>query len=152
MQESTRNSNRYQPLLATMLMPVLLSCGLAHAETLEVTVRVASPSSGQVGCTLYDFEDGFPMDARKGRAQQWHPPAAEVMCRFEALSSGTYAVAVSHDLNGNKIVDTNFVGMPKEAWGVSRNPRPALRAPKFSEASFKLNADTVTHIRIEVKK
>ncbi len=152
MHESIRDLNRYQPLLATILIPALLLCGLAHAQTLEVTAQIASPSSGQVGCTLYAAEDGFPMDASKGRAQQWHPAASEVICRFEALSPGSYAVAVSHDLNGNKVVDTNFVGMPKEAWGVSRNPRPALRAPRFSEASFKLDTDAVTRIRIEVKK
>jgi uncharacterized protein (DUF2141 family) len=147
-----RTLNRFRVLLPTAALSALLSSGLAQAETLEVLVRVASPSSGQVGCTLYGSEAGFPMDASKGRSQQWHPAAKTVTCRFETLPPGTYAVAVSHDLNGNKIVDTNFVGMPKEAWGVSRNARPTLRAPKFAEASFKIDAGGITRIEIELKK
>jgi uncharacterized protein (DUF2141 family) len=147
-----RRSNRSRSLATALCLSGLLSCGLAQAETLEVLVRVASPTSGQIGCTLYGSEAGFPMDASKGRAQQWHPAAAEVICRFEGLPPGTYAVATSHDLNGNKIVDTNFVGMPKEAWGVSRNARPTLRAPKFTEAAFRVDAGDTTRITIEVKR
>jgi uncharacterized protein (DUF2141 family) len=152
MRHPHRRLNRSRSLAPSLLLCGLLWCGLVQAETLEVLVRVASPGSGQVGCTLYGSEAGFPMDASTGRAQQWHPAAAEVICRFEALSPGTYAVATSHDLNGNKIVDTNFVGMPKEAWGVSRNARPTLRAPKFAEAAFKVDAGDITRITIEVKK
>ncbi len=136
-----------------VVIPLLLSmCGFAHAATLEVLVRVQSPSQGSVGCTLYSSEAGFPMDASKAQTQQWHPAAADVTCRFDNLEPGLYAVAVSHDLNGNRKVDTNFVGMPKEAWGVSRNPRPTLRAPTFAEASFKVEANSTTKISIQVKK
>jgi uncharacterized protein (DUF2141 family) len=47
-------------------------------------------------------------------------------------------------------VDTNFVGMPTEQWGVSRNVRPTLRAPRFDEASFKVAADA-GEIVIDIK-
>jgi uncharacterized protein (DUF2141 family) len=67
-----------------------------------------------------------------------------VTCRFEALAPGDYAVAVSHDLNGNKKADTNFVGIPTEAWGVSNNVRPGLRAPRFDEARFSVPAEGAT--------
>jgi uncharacterized protein (DUF2141 family) len=54
---------------------------------------------------------------------------------------GSYAVSIGHDLNGNKRVDTNFIGLPTEQWGVSNNARPSLRAPRFDEAVFKVAAD-----------
>ena len=58
-----------------------------------------------------------------------------VMYRFSGLAPGRYAVAVGHDLNGNRRVDTNLLGMPTEQWGVSNNARPALRVPRFEETA-----------------
>lgn len=68
------------------------------------------------------------------------------------MPSGRHAVAIGHDLNGNQRVDTNFLGMPKEAWGVSRNPRPALRAPRFDEAAFEVSAGVDQVIDVTVSK
>jgi len=64
-----------------------------------------------------------------------------VTCRFGDVSEGTYVVSIGHDANGNRKVDTNFVGMPTEQWGVSKNVRPMLRAPRFEEAAFEVAAD-----------
>ncbi len=103
----------------------------AAAADLVVRVSGIASASGEIGCTLFAGPDGFPMDATRAR-QQWQPARqGGVSCRFESLAAGRYAVAVSHDLNGNHRVDTNLFGMPTEAWGVSGNVRPALRAPRF---------------------
>jgi uncharacterized protein (DUF2141 family) len=42
--------------------------------------------------------------------------------------------------------------MPKEAWGVSRNARPTLRAPRFDEAAIAIEGGGVTELTIEVKR
>ena len=36
---------------------------------------------------------------------------------------GEYVVQALHDLNGNLVMDYNFIGMPKEFWGISTNPK-----------------------------
>ncbi len=71
------------------------------------------------------------------------PQAADakgVTCRYSDVPEGSYAVSIGHDLNGNRRVDANFIGLPTEQWGVSNNARPNLRAPRFDEAMFKLVA------------
>lgn len=70
-------------------------------------------------------------------------------CIFENIKPGTYAVSVIHDRNGNGRLDTNLLGIPKEAWGVSNGARPALRAPRFAEAAFRVAAANKT-LRIRV--
>ena len=88
------------------------------------------------------------MDASKA-VQKWIPANTDgVSCDFENVLPGTYAVAVSHDLNGNKKTDTNFIGIPTEDWGVSRGKRPAFRAPTFEEAKF--NFESASTIRITI--
>jgi uncharacterized protein (DUF2141 family) len=50
---------------------------------------------------------------------------------------GRYTVFVVYDKNGNGKMDKNFLGIPKEPVGLSRNPTPPkFGPPKFSDASF----------------
>lgn len=62
------------------------------------------------------------------------------------LSKGVYAIAVYHDLNGNKTLDKSIFGIPKEPYGFSKNFKPRLSAPEFSDCSFELteSANTIS--------
>ncbi len=139
---------------AALLVTAVLFAQSAHANshTLRVTLTVEDPTEGEVGCALYANEEGFPSDGERAAARQWQPAAREVVCEFSGLSDGLYAVAASHDRNGNRVVDTNFVGMPKEAWGVTRNARPTLRAPRFNEAAVAVEGPGITNLVIEVRR
>lgn len=127
--------------------PVLVAaCALLVAgasPAAEVVVRISGLSEplGQVGCSLFAGAAGFPMDNAKARVTWQAADAKGVTCRFADVPEGSYAVSIGHDLNGNQRVDTNFVGLPTEQWGVSNNARPSLRAPRFEEAVFKVAAD-----------
>lgn len=122
---------------AATLSLFVFACGAnATAAELEVRIGGVANDTGEVGCTLYAGPTGFPMDPAPARSV-WVPArSGGVMCRFPDVPPGDYAVAVSHDLNGNRKTDTNFLGIPTEAWGVSNNVRPGLRAPRFDEARF----------------
>lgn len=118
-----------------------LSAGASHAADLIVRVTGLSDPLGQVGCSLFATADGFPMDSTGARVLWVSADRSGVTCRFPDLPEGTYAVSVAHDLNANQRVDTNFIGLPTEQWGVSNNARPSLRAPRFDEARFKVAAE-----------
>jgi uncharacterized protein (DUF2141 family) len=137
------------PLLAAAL---LLPLGAHAANTLRVTLTLESADGGEAGCALYDSASGFPSDGEQARARQWQPAARTVVCEFTDLPDGLYAIGASHDRNGNRMVDTNLVGMPKEAWGVSRNARPTFRAPRFDEAAVAIEGGGAVDIAIEVRR
>jgi uncharacterized protein (DUF2141 family) len=63
------------------------------------------------------------------------------------LPSGTYAVSVYEDLNGNHKLDHNFIGVPREPVGASNNPPGHMGPPRFNECSFRL-AQTAQTINI----
>ena len=139
----------FAPICISALMLVAVS---AHAAELVVHVYDIAAAPGQIGCSLFSEPKGFPMDTRQALVQ-WLPADPKgVTCRFAALSDGDYAVSVAHDLNGNRKVDTNFLGIPTEAWGVSRNARPLLRAPRFDEAAFKVSDGKDLTIDIKVAR
>jgi uncharacterized protein (DUF2141 family) len=125
---------------------------LISAAEIVVNVSGIGAAAGEIGCALFRSADGFPMDSSKAR-QQWLPANTKgVTCRFDEVTDGSYALSVSFDLNGNKKVDTNFLGIPTEPWGVSNNVRPSLRAPTFEEAAFKVIDGKTVSIDVKVAK
>ncbi len=134
------------------LFCVLLAVGgVAHGSEVRISVSGIAAPCGQIGCALHASAESFPM-GRAGVPMQWVSATADgARCRFENVAPGTYAVAIAHDTNGNRRTDTNAIGIPREQWGVSRNVRPALRAPRFEEAAFGVgNAPVI--LQIEVAK
>lgn len=128
----------------------VLAAGPAGAADLTVEVTGIRSDRGEIGCALYAGERGFPTDA-KAAQQDWHPARQPtVTCRFGNLAPGVYAVAVSHDLNGNRRTDSNLIGIPTEDWGVSNNVRPSMRAPRFSEAAFRIPEQGTARIVVSV--
>ncbi len=69
------------------------------------------------------------------------PRNDETILSFE-VPPGVYAVAVHHDANSNGKLDANFLGIPREGYGVSNDVRPRFRAPRFSEARVVVTRDT----------
>ena len=143
-----------RPTLGSMAISLVCLLVSEQSAATELTVRVGGieASKGAIGCALFSGASGFPLDNAQA-LQSWLPAqSGGVACRFPMLQPGRYAVAVSHDLNGNRRLDTNFFGIPVEAWGVSNNVRPTLRSPRFDEAAFTLGADQALVIEVQVAK
>ncbi|HFU76072.1 MAG TPA: DUF2141 domain-containing protein [Arcobacter sp.] len=58
-------------------------------------------------------------------------------------------MAIFHDENNNKKLDINVLGMPKEGFGFSNNPKISFSEPSFKECSFKLKENKKTTIKME---
>lgn len=144
-----RTAVQHRSILLLAALSVALPIGAPAAE-LVVRITGLSKPLGNVGCSLFAGPSGFPMDNSTARVMWQAADAKGVTCRYGDVPEGSYAVSIGHDLNGNKRVDTNFVGLPTEQWGVSGNVRPRLRAPRYDEAAFMVGAD-VTEVVIDIK-
>jgi uncharacterized protein (DUF2141 family) len=116
----------------------------AAGNAITVSVTGLRNDQGQVACTLYTSADGFPSKPEKAAARQFVKIAAKSSsCFFDNLAPGTYAVAVMHDENGNGKLDKNFIGMPTEGFGASRDARGTMGPPKWDDASFSFPGGSV---------
>lgn len=77
------------------------------------------------------------------------PTRAAAMLKFDNLPSGTYALAVIHDENGNGKLDT-VMGIPREGFGFSRNPAIRFGPPSFKSARVAIT-DGATDETVKVK-
>ena len=65
------------------------------------------------------------------------------------IPDGDYAIAFFIDANGNKKLDKNFLGIPKEQFGFSNNAMGTLSAPSFEQAKFRVAGNTVQNIKLK---
>ena len=82
----------------------------------------------------------FPRCQGDRQARLLNVPANRVGgLNFGDLGPGTYAISAMHDENGNGRLDT-FLGIPREGFGFSRNPRIGFGPPRFDQVRFQVGA------------
>jgi len=120
--------------------PAASQCRPGQSGCITVYIRELKKPEGKLGVLLYSSKKGFPDKpdlAVAKRIKTISSTAHEVT--FENVPYGTYAVSVLHDENGNGKMDKTFIGIPKEGFGVSNNPKIKTGPPSFSEALFTLD-------------
>lgn len=139
----------YTKSLILLLLSFTL-CSFLNAQRLTVKLENISSSKGKMLLALFNKEEGFPGTPQKAfRILDIPAKKPSVSLSFDQLPSGTYALAVFHDVNNDGELNTNFLGVPKEDYGFSNNARSRFRAPYFKEAAFSFSGQAT--ITVEVK-
>ena len=128
-----------------LLLNRLLTYGLTVGNS--VVLHGVRVQTGHVKIALVDSQSGWDGEAKAVRAEREAPQGESQRFVFADLTPGTYAVMITHDENGNDMMDTNFVGMPIEGYGFSNNPR-VMRKPTWEEARFELAADQTIDVTL----
>ncbi len=70
---------------------------------------------------------------------------------FSSVPTGTYAMFVFHDTNNNNKMDKNFIGIPKEGYGASKNKLPFANAPTFIENQFTVTENNSVVLQVKMR-
>jgi uncharacterized protein (DUF2141 family) len=112
-----------------------------ETSTLVVNVTGLRNAKGKVDALLFVRPQGFPDDDSKAIDKDEVPIDPKTLSArivFKDVPRGFAAVTVLHDENMNRKIDKNFIGIPKEGYGTSNNPRKAKRNPRWDEAKFSI--------------
>lgn len=117
----------------------------------NVAVEGLRSDSGLVAVTLY------PDNPRRFLAKKGSLKVARVaanapvtrMCMF-VPGPGTYAIAVYHDEDASRKLNRSGLGLPKEGFGFSNNPRTVAGLPPFKSVRLSVPKSGVT-TRIRMK-
>ncbi len=103
---------------------------------LRIYVSGVSASQGTIRVALYQEASSF-LDF-EGVAAAAVAPAVEgqTLVVFKDLPTGKYAAALYHDANNNEKMDSNWLGIPKEALGFSMARLRTFGPPKFEDCVF----------------
>ena len=142
-------------LLSTLTVTLAVALPAAYDSVLpkpraSLTIEVADvPSSrGHVLVALYD--DATVWTQPEGAAATAKVPAraGAVTIDFPDLAPGVYGVALLHDEDDSGGMTTNFLGIPKEAYGFGNDARGRMSAPDFGESTVRVEGETVTRVRV----
>lgn len=104
---------------------------IANAADVTITVQGIRTDQGQIMVAVCDQKHFLGTDCHNARAKA---QSGTVAVTIVDIAPGNYAVQVYHDENGNSRLDKNFLGIPTEAIGFSRDAHGTMGPPKFADA------------------
>tara|TARA_B100001057_G_C22661959_1_gene876284 strand:- start:90 stop:536 length:447 start_codon:yes stop_codon:yes gene_type:complete len=127
------------------LITILFSFNNAYSEKLIINIK-SKYDDGYAMLGIYDKKDNF------GKAKVNEKPNADIVLTGTVVKItnkkataiidipfGEYAIAGFQDLDGNGVLSGNFLGIPREPVGFSRNAKVRFGPPKWNDAVFQFN-------------
>ncbi|HEY3446526.1 MAG TPA: DUF2141 domain-containing protein [Myxococcales bacterium] len=107
--------------------------------TLKVEITNLRSEAGVVRAAVYrteaDYKNKNPSASGEAAIQ-----GAKATVVLEGLEPGAVVVRVFHDEDKDGKIKTNWIGMPKEGVGMSRDAKGFMGPPKFDDAKLDLPA------------
>jgi uncharacterized protein (DUF2141 family) len=119
----------------------------AAAAVVEVHVGGVAAGKGKVNVAVCDKETFLKHCVRNGSV-----PAREGdnVVRIADVPAGRWAVVAYQDENSNDELDRNFVGIPQENYGFSRDARSKFGPPGFDDAAIEVGGE-VTMAKVTLR-
>lgn len=133
------------PLLFVLLTCSFLTINQKTKGTLTIQIDHVTLDKGEVLIAIFNSKDDFLKDDKaiplivSANNQGSLTPTIE-------LDYGTYAISLFHDVNSNKKLDVNGLGIPIEPYGFSNNAPATFGPPSFMRASFEFTTDRQVQI------
>lgn len=140
------------------LVAVALSAALPAAydaalpkerASLRIDVANVGSDDGHILVALYTDAAAWPEPDGAAATAKVKARRGTVRVHFDDLAPGTYGIALLHDADDSGDMSTNFLGIPKEAYGFGNDARGTLSAPAFDESTVEVTGETVTGVRVE---
>ncbi len=123
--------------------------GSADVYKLEAAILNVKPGEGYLRVELHDSAATYLSrdDLTPFRRVAIAADSERMILRFDAVPPGRYAISMYQDLNNNRQLDSNMLGIPKEPFGFSNNHPVRFGPPSFESASFVVTTD----VRIDIE-
>jgi 4,4'-diapolycopenoate synthase len=123
---------------------------------LVAKIEGLTQTSGHLAYALFASKKGFPTDHTQAihrafvefKSESTDSPSTTLT--IKDLPAGNYALIVYEDLNKNKKLDKNFLGIPSEPVGASNNPTYHFGPPTFKNCQFSFDATKSQTISIKM--
>ena len=147
--------NNNKPHMKNLLLIVVflfLGKGLISAQesntvTLTIEIEVTKYNKGSILLALYNSEESYmktPYKAAKAEVVN-----NKAVISFENIEKGSYTFSMFHDVNDNKKMDKNFMGIPKEPYGFSNNQKGRFGPPDYEKVVFDVNENQTLQVSIK---
>lgn len=124
---------------------LLILPGMAYSAEVSFKLKNFESNNGTAIIDIFNnpqmfLEESIPSQCTVGKIANRE---ASITCQ---IPSGNYAVSVYHDENGNGDLDTNWLTIPKESVGFSRNAKGTFGPPDFEDAAFQVGTEKLEFV------
>lgn len=119
-------------------------------STFELKIEGIDRVEGEIRIALFNSEEEYNRKESPLYAVVLSVDDKTITWSQDSLYFGEYAIAVYHDKNENGELDSNLLGIPKEAYGFSNNARGRFGPASWKDAHFSINSEIST-MAIEIK-
>jgi len=131
--------------LAAALALAAATWAYAQANnTISAPMQGLRNNKGEVRCGLFNSAATFRQPGQQMMGVAVPIANQQATCVFNNVPPGTYAIAAFHAENNETQLQTNFLGIPKEGYGFSRNPASSMGPPSFNEAAYAYQGGAVS--------
>lgn len=116
---------------------------------LTIVVNNIEEIKGRILIGVFEKEEDYPIEDKMFRALAIRVDGKAVSGAVK-VPKGEYAIALFHDVNNDEICNTNWFGIPREAFGFSNNIRPFFSLPAFDKV--KVNVEENKKIEISLMR
>jgi len=131
---------------------LLFTAAEVSSQNIEVTVTGIRSEKGQIAIGVITDDESFRKDKAVLEIQF---PKKDLnngsMTVSFSLEPGTWGLALLDDEDNNRLMEYNFLGIPKEGFGFSDYYHTGLSKPSFEMFSFDLVKDQSKSIKIKVR-
>lgn len=128
---------------ALLCTTLLLAAGPASAATVEVRVSGVTAGKGKVNVAVCDRERFLKQCLYSASVPA---QGTEAVVSLKDIPPGTWAVLAYQDANENGELDRNFIGIPRENYGFSRNAVGRFGPPGFEDAAIEVGEGTTAAV------
>jgi uncharacterized protein (DUF2141 family) len=136
-------------LVGTLLLGIGPAGAMDAGHSLAVEVSGGAPGVGQILGSLFNSEESY-MVAPVAEATAEVDGNGNARLSFDGLPPGEYALSIVYDEDSDGVLDTGFLGIPRESFGFSNNAEAHFGPPPFEDAKFVLPAGG-TRIEIDLR-
>ena len=142
--------------LSALLSLVFVQSAKAELKsTLTIEIAGLKNQKGELCFKLFSRSYGFPDHDKNAvirRCIKITEKTAEdpFKITLKDIASGSYAIAVFQDLNGDRVINRDTKGIPTEGYGFSNNPITRQDLTRYGDCVFLLAGATET-IKIKLK-
>jgi uncharacterized protein (DUF2141 family) len=118
---------------------------------MQLSIENIKTQRGSVLIAVFDNQADFENEDEPVYGEVISKPSPGALeIKLPDLPYGTYAVAVYHDINDNRKLDRTRLGIPKEPYAFSNNPKAKWSPATFEDSKVKLNQEKL-QLTIELK-
>ena len=135
---------------------LLVLLGIVFAATdppdstfdLKIIVTNINTLKGSIKLGVFNSQQSFLQKGEEYKTYANKVNGDTVIFYLKGLAKTSYAISVYHDVNSDNECNLNFIGMPVEPYGFSRNYKPKFSKPTFNDCKIDPTQNTPIAIRL----